>query len=239
MTETSLQTALGRTLRDPDFLGKCMLDIDAALEEAKLDLNQEERESLRDIVIGEYRSEPMKLLFAFKQANAQKISISDYLAAQREYTLDFSRKFSYDTIHGATSQMEKAFKTTLWMHTITFYTGIILIFASVYAAFIGMNLLAGFLGLGGLADVSYHFYKKPVEGVHRSIGNLVQLEAAFLGFINELGYWKFYEVKGDVAECKEVASALRELTAKTMELIDQYVERIPEELENNSDSGKK
>ncbi|HEY4699997.1 MAG TPA: hypothetical protein VIH27_06480, partial [Nitrososphaerales archaeon] len=229
MTEVSLQTALGKIIREPEFLGKCIKDIDMALKEANLDLDEEEKMFLRDVSLNEQNSEQMRLTLAFSQAKNQGMKISEYFKARREYALDYSSRYSYDTISDAINQMKKSFNTTLWMHRVTFYTGIVVIFASVYAAFVGMNLLATFLGVSGVADISYHFYKKPVEGVHKSIGNLVQLEVAFLGFINELGYWKLLEIKGDVEKNTLVTKGLRELTAMTMELIERYIERIPNE----------
>ena len=189
-----------------------------------MELDQKEKQSIRTLITSLVSPNPTDMSTALKEAREQDMNYTEYFQAQREYTLDFSSKFSYDTITDAIKQMKKAFNVTLWMHRITFYTGIFLIFVAVYAAFLGQNLLAGSLGLGSVADISYHFYKKPLEGVHRSIGNLVQLEAAFLGFINELGYWKSFQAGPNAEENAKVASALRELTEKTMELIEKYVE---------------
>jgi hypothetical protein len=201
------------------------------LEQENLELNEKEKEALRDIITSNVCPVSSKVFavnsqisLAFNEAREFKIDVNEYFKARRECELDYSRKFTYDTIFDAINQMKNAFNTTLWMHRVTFYTGIILIFIAVYAAFVGLDLLAGILGLGGLADISYHFYKKPVEGVQRCIGNLVQLEAAFIGFTNELGFWKSFQAGQDIEKNNKVSIALRELTEKTMSLIEVYVE---------------
>lgn len=233
MTESALLSAKDKISSDPAFLGKCIVNIDAALAEENLDIDEKEKELLREIInsnvcpISSKVAVNSQISFAFKEANELNIDISEYFRVRREYELDYSRKFTYDTITDAINQMKNAFNTTLWMHRVTFYTGISLIFIAVYAAFMGLDLLAGILGLGGVADISYHFYKKPVEGVYKSIGNLVQLEAAFIGFTNELGFWKSFQAGQDIEKNNKVAEAMRELTGKTLYLIERYVEKQP------------
>jgi hypothetical protein len=217
-------SVVGRLRSDPMFLGECILNLEAALKGGGFDLDSGEVDAVRLFIAGLVVPDFAQLSVAFKEAKRQGVSIGDYFEARRELYVDYSTKFSYDTILEATDQMRKAFNTSLRMHRITFYTGIFLIFTAVFAGFLRLDLLAGALGLGGLADISYHFYKKPVEGVQKSIGNLVQIQSAFLGFINELAYWKRFADSNDMPTKIQVSKSLRELTEKTMKLIEQYVE---------------
>ncbi|MCL4437270.1 MAG: hypothetical protein M1503_08235 [Thaumarchaeota archaeon] len=227
MTEGAFNAVVGKLRSDPVFLGSCIFNLEAALKGEGFDLDAAELDNVRAFIVSLVVPDFAQLQVAFKEAKNQGVSIKEYFEARRELYLDYSTKFSYDTILEATDQMKKAFSVSLWMHRITFYTGIFLIFAAVYAGFQRLDLLAGALGLGGLADISYHFYKKPVEGVQKSIGNLVQIQSAFLGFINELAYWKGFAGSTDIQKNIQVTKSLRELTEKTMKLIEQYIETEP------------
>jgi hypothetical protein len=75
--------------------------------------------------------------------------------------------------------MKRAYTLMLIMHNVMFYLGVALIVIGTINAFAGKTISGIVLGGIGLADLIFFLIKEPIEGVHESIGNLMQLRAAY------------------------------------------------------------
>lgn len=128
----------------------------------------------------------------------------------------------WDAIHSD----RPAYWSTLVMHNVTFYLGVMLILAAVYASYGGRELFSAILGGVGLATIISLFFRQPISGVQRSIGNLIQLEVIYNSYTKQLGYWKAYERTSDVAIKREVIQEIEKCTQRTIRLIQKYCERV-------------
>lgn len=82
-----------------------------------------------------------------------------------------------------------AYRMTLYLHNVTFYLGIAIIILAVYASMVGLDIFSLVFGVVGFSTIAALFLRKPVLGVHRSIGTAIQLEIIYSNFIKQLGFW--------------------------------------------------
>lgn len=123
-----------------------------------------------------------------------------------------------DTIRSS----KMAYWITLIIHNVTFYLGITLIVAAVYASYIGLNLFSVALGGVGFGTVILLFLRQPISGVHRSIGSLIQLEVIYCSYIRQLGFWGSYAYEWDEKKKSNVLQEIKKCTNQTVDLIEKH-----------------
>ena len=142
-------------------------------------------------------------------------------------------------------QAEKAYRVTLTMSQLTFFVGIGIVIVTFIAetayvlnllpgvkweqALVGGGVLGG-LGIGSIVTI---FIRGPQSTIQNALGNLAQVEIAFLSFINQSrGYdWSLAKSLEDV---ERLATLIGKLRADTMADIQRFLEKEPAD-----DAGKK
>jgi hypothetical protein len=121
--------------------------------------------------------------------------------------------------------MRDAFRTTLFMHNVMFYLGVTLIAIGVVGAFSGKPAAGIVIGGVGLVDLIFFLLKEPVEGIHESVGDLMQLRTAYSSYFVQLDQWGlYYDWQHDEASIeakKQAAAAIHEYTRGTLDLLRQ------------------
>jgi hypothetical protein len=135
-------------------------------------------------------------------------------------------------IRDAREQVNPAYRSTLIMHNVTFYLGIVLILSAVYSAYMGSEFLSAIFGSIGIATIISLFLKDPVKGLHQSIGNLIQLEIIFNSYARQLGYWKVYENIDNKKTHYELINEIELCTKRTVYLIQEYCETEPKDIKS-------
>lgn len=129
-------------------------------------------------------------------------------------------------INQSIQAMRNAFRLMLVMHNVMFYLGVALIVISVISAFNGRAVAGIVLGGVGLVDLIFFLIKEPIEGIHESTGNLMQLRAAYNSYFVQLEQWQLYydyQSGKDYIEIKrQVADQIHQYTEATLDLIQQY-----------------
>lgn len=120
-----------------------------------------------------------------------------------------------------------AYRMILYLHNVTFYLGIAIIIAAVYASMVGLDLFSLVFGVTGFSTIAALFFRKPVAGVHRSIGTAIQLEIIYSNFIKQLGFWGSYVFALDDDKKIKVLEEIREGTLKNIELVKKYCKPKP------------
>ncbi len=134
------------------------------------------------------------------------------------------------------AQIEQGYKRIMNMHTVAFYLGVGLVVASVIASLV-LRSDASALVLGGLgmADVIVMLIRQPALDLQNSRGNLAQLQAAFVNWINDVYNWNRYllilsehvsstQHVPEFSQVREVSEMLVHHTERTMQLIERYCE---------------
>lgn len=121
-----------------------------------------------------------------------------------------------------------AYRMTLYLHNVTFYLGIAIIILAVYASMVGLDIFSLVFGVVGFSTIAALFLRKPVLGVHRSIGTAIQLEIIYSNFIKQLGFWGSYVFAIDDDKKIKVLEEIREGTRKNIELVRKYCKPKPE-----------
>lgn len=120
-----------------------------------------------------------------------------------------------------------------------FYMGIALIIISAISAFNGKLVTGVVLGSIGLTDLIFFLIKEPIEGIHESVGNLMQLRAAYNSYFAQLAQWQLYfdyqNEPESIEEKRQVSDMIHKYTATTLDFIERYCEPIP----NEQQKGKK
>jgi hypothetical protein len=141
------------------------------------------------------------------------------------------------------SDMKLAFNLVICMHNVMFYLGVALVIVGILGAFYGKTLAGITLGGVGLADIAFYLIKEPVEGIHESMGNLMQLQAAYRSFLMAPKFWHpsknmdlytGYANSNHFDEAKKIAQALHQNTVDTIDLIENYC-KLDEPREENED----
>jgi hypothetical protein len=130
-----------------------------------------------------------------------------------------------EMIQDAIRSVRPAYLSTLVMHNVTFYLGVTLVLAAIYASFEGYDLFSAILGSVGFGTIIFLFFRQPIRGVQRSIGNLIQLEIIYNSYTKQLGYWKAFQHTDDIAIKREVIREIESCTRKTIQLVQEYCER--------------
>lgn len=122
--------------------------------------------------------------------------------------------------------MKHAFRLLLVMHNVMFYLGVALIVIGTISAFNGRAVAGIVLGGVGLVDLIFFLIKEPIEGIHESTGNLMQLRAAYNSYFVQLEQWQlYYDYQANAKHLKikrQVADQIHQYTNATLDLIQQY-----------------
>jgi len=132
-----------------------------------------------------------------------------------------------DIIKDVMQSSRLAYRTTLLLHNITFYLGIAIIIAAVYASMVGLDLFSLAFGGIGFSTIAALFLRKPVAGVHRSIGTIIQLEVIYSNFIKQLGFWGIYVFAFQDKKKINALEQIREGTRINIELVKKYCKPKP------------
>lgn len=144
------------------------------------------------------------------------------------------------------SNMKLAFKLSIIMHNIMFYLGIALILVGIIIAFDGKSIAGLALGGVGLVDIALYLVKEPVEGIHESTGNLMQLRSTYTSFLLMLKFWRPYshiwlytEYNSDnhFIKAQQVSETYNQHTEAALELIQKYC-KVKEKTIEKSSTGK-
>jgi hypothetical protein len=152
------------------------------------------------------------------------------LAREKVQTkLDMQRIFK-DLVKNA----ETGYRKQMTMATIMFVTGIMIIAATAIielGGLIGMfdldwQAIAGGGVIGGIGamNIFLYFVKNPAGNIQKYIGNLAQVEIAFLGFVDMLDRSDNVEVK-NLDDLLKVETLISEKRRETMKDIQDYAEK--------------
>lgn len=124
-------------------------------------------------------------------------------------------------------QIDRAYRSTMLMYQTTFYLGVILVLASVVAAFVGREgLLSAIFGSLGIMDLLAFFLFKPQERLQASRASLAQVQAAlFNWFMDSVNLNTLMGVMGqsnDYSGAQKVSESLLAHTEKTLEMLQKY-----------------
>lgn len=121
------------------------------------------------------------------------------------------------------------------LNTATFILGAAMLIGGVIVAVVNNELgtrLVGFLsGLGGLGAIVSIFLRDPLRAIQNAMGDLVQVQTAFTGFVWDLNLNGTYIQSQYVAagtltdyDVRETSSRIAVSVEKTMDLIQMYAE---------------
>lgn len=153
------------------------------------------------------------------------------------------KKRAEKRVEKSISDMKLAFNLVICMHNVMFYLGVALVIVGILGAFYGKTLAGITLGGVGLADIAFYLIKEPVEGIHESMGNLIQLQAAYRSFLMAPKFWHpsknmdlytGYANSNHFEEAKKIAQALHQNTVDTIDLIENYC-KLDKPREENED----
>ena len=137
-------------------------------------------------------------------------------------------------------QVEKTHNRVKLLSTLLFVAGLALLAAAAAAILAGQQELwaVAIGGVGGLAAVAAVFWTGPLEQIESSVGDLVKLEAAFLGYIRLIGeidsYFQMQYLAivsspngGDQSTLSgaifQTTNEMKTAMSHALQLIDQYV----------------
>jgi hypothetical protein len=131
-------------------------------------------------------------------------------------------------------QIEDGYKRIMWMYLITFGLGVFLIVVSAVASLVWQaNAAALILGGVGLLDVVVMMLRNPAQDLQLSRGNLAQLQAAFVYWVNDIYNWNRYLVEvseraaaqqqaPDMQVVRDVSQTMLANTGQMMKLVEEY-----------------
>jgi len=127
-------------------------------------------------------------------------------------------------------EVDKGFKTVMFMYTVAFYVGLgLIVFSFLGTLYFEDNIFLLVFGGAGLADIVAFFIFKPAEDLQRSRGNLAQLVSAFLTWYNDAHNWNQFlekELRNQACEVgvfKEVSKTSMINTVTIMSAIELFV----------------
>lgn len=134
------------------------------------------------------------------------------------------------------TQMETTHRRVQNMSTILFCAGLVMLAFGIFFIFRGQAAWGTLIsGTGGIASLAATFWTAPLEKMSRSVRDLVQLEAAFLGYIRVIGELDsaFQMQYLDILAGKQnltlenvmsnTVTQMRQIMDSTVKLIEEYV----------------
>jgi ABC-type multidrug transport system fused ATPase/permease subunit len=136
------------------------------------------------------------------------------------------RRRSEARVNRSIRSMKASFIIMVVMHNTVFYLGVALVVLAAFWAFQGNAIAAALIGSVGLLELALFFLKEPVEGVHESIGDLLQLRAAYNSYFAQLDQWQlYYDNVSDAAlfpTKRQIGHEIQQSTETTVQLVEHY-----------------
>lgn len=130
----------------------------------------------------------------------------------------------------------KAFKRTSLLNQVVFWTGIILIAITLIFELSGritgnetwQNVATtGIIGAIGVGTIVSSFIFRPLSAIQNSLGNLSQIEVAFLTFVDRRDVIIAIEKPRDIDAAMRISQEFKKIASETMELVQKYCEESP------------
>jgi len=212
---------MSKAIDDPEFLGRVRTNLDEVLRERGFskDGDRLEMKRLMDAITASVDHPGVP---------AGQIEYQEMLNKQLKTTFDTADAFKTG-LTKTVEQIERGFKSTMWMYQVAFYLGAGVIVAAIVMAFVSKTVLLPIVfGSLGVADILAYFITKPPQDLQFSRARLAQLQAAFFNWFVDYTNWNgiLQELINErgvrMDELKEVSGILMANTEKTMQLIDTY-----------------
>lgn len=151
-------------------------------------------------------------------------------------------KVFQDTIHDA----KIAYTTTVVLNVIVFAVGILLLLSSFGFEIAGrvtgnttwQNVATtGIIGAIGIGTVISIFILRPLTAIQNSVGNLAQIEVAFLSFMDRRNIITDLDSQ-DINDANTISKALGTAASETIVLIDTYCEDHKKDKNDSADNKK-
>jgi hypothetical protein len=214
---------------DPEFAGRVFADPHAELAKEELALAPPER----DVVEQWLAAGSMPAL----QAKLAAANLSQTL-----FMMERARKLQTETLELFTDTLKRAkgtFGRVTLMNQVLFAIGAaVFVVAAVYGLVSKEKISVAFGGLGGLAAFGAIFLKDPIDRTQAAFSNLVQGEAAFMNFYEQITIWDGYVAAAATPgpdgrpaagvaldeRIEKASEMLQQRTAETMKLLQEYLE---------------
>lgn len=129
-------------------------------------------------------------------------------------------------------QIDRGYTQVMWMYSVTFLLGIVLVLTAVFASLILNENVSALISLGGagmMAIISRLIFQ-PIRELQNSRGKLAQLQGIFINWVNDLHNWNLYlassanDKRSPIEEIDRISDKLFENTELMMWLIGEYTE---------------
>jgi|GEM_PF-5055827 len=161
-----------------------------------------------------------------------------------EYYLEPSKKRSEEAaalLDDAVENAKGTMRLLQTLNTATFGLGALLIIGGVIIAVsseeLGARFIGLFSGLGGIAAIVTIFLKDPLKRIQNAMGDLVQIQTAFTGFVWDLNLNATYIQSQYVAEGILTDYDIRQTTRRIADSIDKTMHLIQVYAEGEYDEG--
>ncbi len=133
-----------------------------------------------------------------------------------------------DELNNAIEDGRIAFRNLIILSNATFAIGLLLLLIAAISGLILQNeILAIIFGFFGIFAVVTIFVMKPNVEIQRALSNLMQAQAVFLDYYNQLHFWApNVEVAGSMEDKRQASQALHDSTTFALKAIQEYVEPV-------------
>ncbi len=152
-------------------------------------------------------------------------SDEQYLADQLRTTSQTGNSFK-KALEDTLKQIDDAYRSTLLMYKLLFYTGLLIVLLAGIQGFMGTaSYITVIFGSFGVANTLAFFIANPIAELQRSRADLTQLQAAYFHWFVTIVNWNGLLLqngkKGSVEfeELKKVSDETLLLTQRTIELV--------------------
>jgi hypothetical protein len=212
-------TVLGKALADPQFRSQLLKAPDVVLAQESIDDPQ-------------LRNQICSLLSAVEQGQVAAQGILDSGLQERNDTLEVVQKMKVG-LNQTLNQIDRAFRSTMFMYKVLFYLGVALVIVATVSAFTlqgSPSKLPAIFGSLGTLDMLIFFLKDPQEKIQSSRADLAQLQAALYSWFMDSTNQRtvlgsiMQEKPFDVELFDRVSKIIANSTATTLDLIQTYCE---------------
>jgi hypothetical protein len=173
----------------------------------------------KGIRVGEQDVELLSVLFAETSRLTTELAVNQQMRTKRR-------------IEASLEAMRGVRRLALTMDTVLFGTGVLLMLLAAYLALQGRFGSALTVGGLGIVNLALYLFKEPIESMHRSAANLLQLRTAYDAYFHELNQLGIaYEYSSGVAWLKfkaEAASIVFRATRAAVYQIEKYAKPAEE-----------
>ncbi len=129
---------------------------------------------------------------------------------------------------GLRARLSLTYGVIVILSIIMFFLGVVLLSVPIVAAFGGkVKTLQSLIAAGfGFADLTALFFFRPIERIHRLMGDLGQITLAINSFQTQVGLFLLEMNKDDRKTIGEAAGKIKEAAKDSIKLIQDYFEAI-------------